>query len=151
MGRLLAERSKAISESGAEPLYYLDKLCTVCLLVKGRDVLARGVAIRSPLDPIDVEQGRLRAYGRAGIALVEKRDSMPVVPRKIHRIEWGPGDWVLASHGKHLEEAIWDHKAYYQPAVLPRGPEDREEVPEHREAEGQEGRRRQARVTNEPV
>lgn len=121
MKELSGTHKAVVEESGARPLFYTDRLCTVCLLVRDRDVLARGVAIRSPLDSVNEKRGRRKAFSRARTALFEKANSMPVVPRKIHRIVWSDAedDNVLESHGKHLEKVIWDFKAYYQPVVLP--------------------------------
>lgn len=119
MGRLLEERRKAMEETGARPLFYMDRRCTVCLLVVDSKVLARGVAICSPLDDLDRAIGRNCSLGRATLALAREESSLEVVPRKIRTAVRNGGYWGVTSHGSHLRKVIWDKKSYYMPIVLP--------------------------------
>lgn len=58
---------------------------TVCLLIKGdtEEVVARGIAIKSPLDQPHGKAGNNMALGRAKRAYMAKRNSSPIVPNGI--------------------------------------------------------------------
>ena len=69
-----------IQELVVEPLYYYEDVITVCLLKRGKEVLARGVAICSPIDQFVKKVGRMKALGMALRALVQHRSSGDIRP-----------------------------------------------------------------------
>jgi len=64
--------------------YLVNNISTVCLFLNNIDMpLARGIAIRSILDPIDKRLGRAMSYGRAKKAFLEEKTTGEIRPNLI--------------------------------------------------------------------
>lgn len=62
--------------------HLITNVSTICLFIseEGTVALARGVSIRSMLDPIDKRLGRVMAYGRAKKAFLERKTTGEIHP-----------------------------------------------------------------------
>jgi hypothetical protein len=76
---------------GVVPIFYyvspedcVARTTTVCLLIKEKEVMARGVAVCSPLDNFEKRIGRAKALGRAIQAIVRKETSGEICSQRFY-------------------------------------------------------------------
>lgn len=70
------KQQKKMEQMGVKPIfYYEDEVIAVCLLRLNGEVVARGVAVCSPLDQFVKKTGRAKALGMAMHALVHRKTS----------------------------------------------------------------------------
>jgi len=80
------KQARYLRQSGLTATYYYRETTTVCLLVNSEatEIIARGVAICSPLDQFNKRIGRAKALGMALRAFMVGTDSGLIMKRHAH-------------------------------------------------------------------
>jgi len=77
------KQQQHLEQLQVSPIYYYEYgVITVCLLIRDKQVLARGVAVCSPLDQFVKKVGRAKALGMALRALLRSESSEHISPRQ---------------------------------------------------------------------
>lgn len=81
--------------------YTLDR-SVCCVFIDNGTVVARGVAVCSPLDKFDYKKGKKMALHRARAAIELSSSNSSIVPRKLHTISKGK----IIGYGSHLSKLL---------------------------------------------
>jgi len=96
-----------------KPIYYVDGETTVCLLLEGKEVVARGIAICSRADFFNPAEGRRRARNRALEARGRQRDCEEI---KLGLVR---SAWVDELSMSLARDRFGNYKGYYKPVLTP--------------------------------
>jgi len=81
----MTKQQQHLSRLQVEPIYYREHgVTTICLLRRDKEILARGIAVCSPLDQFVKKTGRAKALGMAIRATKRGEDSEPIVASRFH-------------------------------------------------------------------
>jgi len=81
----MTKQQEHLKRLQVEPIYYREHdVITVCLLRHGGEILARGIAVCSPLDQFVKKTGRDKALGMALRATKRGEDSEPIFASRFH-------------------------------------------------------------------
>ncbi len=96
-------------------IFYVDGATTVCLLRKGGEIVARGLAIQSRMDEWDGAEGRKHALARAHEAVGRKANCSPI-DVDARRAD---GLFVDRIHMQLAIDRFGYYKGYYSPDLTP--------------------------------
>ena len=112
----IAGLRREVEKAGVDAFFYYNGNVTNCLLFLEGKLVAKGIAICSPLDAPDKGVGKRLALTRALHALKKQISEMPVVQRRIR--EFNPCEGRYTTHGRHLRNTVASMKSMFLPMML---------------------------------